>query len=65
MAEIKDFSTSCMKAFGLNQAYMMFKLRNNYYILLICYFWTDKWKQITAKQKVYTIFFHLDNPGDY
>ena len=34
----KDFSTNYMKALGLNQAYMLLKLRNNYYIVLICSF---------------------------
>ena len=38
MAAIKDFSTNYMKALGLNQAYMMLELRNNYYIVLICSF---------------------------
>ena len=34
----KDFSTNFMKALGLNQAYMLLKLCNNYYIMLICSF---------------------------
>ena len=38
MAVIKDFLTNYMKALGLNQAYILFKLRNNYYIVLICSF---------------------------
>ena len=36
MALIKDFSTYYMKALGLNQAFMLLKLCNNYYIVLIC-----------------------------
>ena len=35
MAVIKDFSTNYMEALGLNQAYMMLKLHNNYYIVLV------------------------------
>ena len=35
MAVIKDFSTNYMKALGLNQAYMLLKLRNIHYIVLI------------------------------
>ena len=31
MTVIKDFSTNYMKALGLNQSYMLLKLRNNYY----------------------------------
>ena len=31
MTAIKDFSTNYMKALGLNQSYMLLKLRNNYY----------------------------------
>ena len=38
MAVINDFSTNYMKALGLNQAYILLKLRNNYYIVLICSF---------------------------
>ena len=38
MAVIKDFLTHYMKAIGLNQAYMLLKLYNNYYIMLICSF---------------------------
>ena len=38
MAEIKDFLKNYMKALGLNQAYMLLKLRNNNYIVLICSF---------------------------
>ena len=38
MAVIKDFLTNYMKAIGLNQAYMLLKLHNNYYIMLICSF---------------------------
>ena len=38
MAVIKDFLTNYMKAIGLNQAYMLLKLPNNYYIMLICSF---------------------------
>ena len=37
MAVIKDFSTNYMKALGLNQAYMLLRLRN-YYLVLICLF---------------------------
>ena len=33
MEIIKDFSTNYMKALRLNQAYMLLKLRNNYYIV--------------------------------
>ena len=35
-AVIKNFSTNYMKALGLKQAYMFLKLRNNFYIVLIC-----------------------------
>ena len=38
VAVIKDCSTSYLKALVLNQAYMLLKLRNNYYIVLICSF---------------------------
>ena len=34
MAVIKDFSTNYMEALGLNQAYMLLKLRDNYYIYI-------------------------------
>ena len=36
MAVIKDFLTNYMKALGLNQAYMLLKLCNNYYKVLLC-----------------------------
>ena len=42
MAVIKDFSTIYMKALGLNQAYMLLKLHNNYF---------------TAIKKVFIFFF--------
>ena len=38
MAVIKDFSANYMKALELNEAYMLLKLRKNYYIVLICSF---------------------------
>ena len=38
MAVMTDFSKNYMKALGLNQAYMLLKLRNNYYTVLICSF---------------------------
>ena len=38
MAVIQDLSTNYKNALGLNQAYMLLKLRNNYYIVLICSF---------------------------
>ena len=38
MAVINDFSTNYMKVLGLNKAYMLLKLRNNNYIVLICSF---------------------------
>ena len=42
MAVIKDFSTDYMKALGLNQAYMLLKLRNKYHIVLILYLHLDR-----------------------
>ena len=36
MAVINDFSTYYMKDFGMNQAYKLLKLPNNYLIVLIC-----------------------------
>ena len=63
MAAIKDFSTNNMKALGLNQSYMLLKLRNNYYIVLICSFGS---KNITAMNKNFTHFFlYLDNTDDF
>ena len=41
MAVIKDFSKNYMKALGLNQEYILLKLCNNYYIVLICSFVLD------------------------
>ena len=58
MAVIKDFSTNYMKALGLNQAYMLLKLRNNYYIVLQ-FVHLDRKREIHysyIKQKVYTFF---------
>ena len=42
MEVIKDMSTNYMKAQGLNQAYMLLKLRNNYYTYSVNMFiWID------------------------
>ena len=38
MTVITDFLTNYMKALGLNQAYMLLKLRNYYNTVLICPF---------------------------
>ena len=38
IAEIKDFSTNYMMGLSLNQAHMLLKLINKYYIVLICSF---------------------------
>ena len=38
MAVIKDFSINYMKALGLNQAFMLLKLRNDYYVVFKCSF---------------------------
>ena len=47
MAVITDFSTNNMKALGLNQAYMLFKLRSNYYTYNVKMFiWIDNGKYI-------------------
>ena len=57
MAVIKDFSTKYMKDLGLNQAYMLLKLRNNDYIVLIFSFGSIKGNMyITAINKK---FFHF------
>ena len=47
MAVIKDFSAIYMEALGLNQAYMLLKLRNKYDIVLICSFQFDNGKYFT------------------
>ena len=47
MAVITDFSTNNMKALGLNQAYMLFKLRSNYYTYNVKMFiWIDNGKYV-------------------
>ena len=47
-----------MRALGLNQAYMLLKLRNNYYIVLLYMFiWNDYGKYITAMNKKFIRFF--------
>ena len=51
MAVIKDFSAIYMEALGLNQAYMLLKLRNKYDIVLICSFQFDNGKYFTAINK--------------
>ena len=54
MAVIKDFSTIFMKALGLNQAYMLLKLCNNYYFVVICSFGTGN---IVINKKLICFFF--------
>ena len=61
MAVIIDFSTNFMKALGLNQAYMVLKLRNNYYIVLMCSFGSIKGIYYSSKQNFYMFFLYLDN----
>ena len=57
MAVIKDFSTNYMNSLGLNQAYVLLKLRNNYHIVLICSFGSITGKILHSyKQKVYMFF---------
>ena len=57
MAVIKELSTNYMKALGLNQAYMLLKLRNNYYIALLS--WVDNGKSITEINKNCICFFFI------
>ena len=58
MAVIKDFSTNYLKALGLNQAYMLLKLRNNYYMYSVNMFnWIDNGKYGTAINKKFINFF--------
>ena len=66
MAVIKDSSTNYMKALGLNQAYMLIKLRKYYYIVLLCLIGLITGNiHITAIKKVYTFFLYLDKPNDF
>ena len=65
MAVIKDFPTIYIKALGLHQAYMLLKLRNNYYIVLICSFVSIMGNILQLYQKVYTFFLYLDNTDDF
>ena len=67
-AVIKDFSfsTNYMKALGLNQAYMLLKLGNNYHIVLTCSFGSITGNtNYSYKQKVYRFFLYLDNTDDF
>ena len=57
MAVIKDFPTNYMKALGLNQAYMLLKLRNKYCIVLICSFGS-----ITGISLIYLVIFWISYP---
>ena len=58
MAVIKDFSTNYLKALGLNQAYMLLKLCNNYYMYSVNMFnWIDNGKYGTAINKKFINFF--------
>ena len=49
-----------MKALGLNQAYILLKLRKNYSIVLICSFGSTT-GNILQLNKKFIPFFHLDN----
>ena len=59
MAVIKDFLTNYMKALGLNQAYILFKLRNNYYIVLICSFGSITGNILQLLTKSLYVFFFI------
>ena len=59
MAVIKDFSTNYMKALGLNQAYMLLKLRNNYYIVLICSFGSNTGNTRCPTKMSFSVFLAL------
>ena len=73
LAVIKDFSTNYIKALGLNQAYILFKLRNNYCIMLICSFGslTGNILQLYTKSfYVFSLFglhgwFSIDTENDF
>ena len=65
MVVIKDFSTNYMKALEMNQANILLKLRNNYYIVLICSYGWKREIYYSYKQKVYTFFLYLDKTDDF
>ena len=54
---VKDFSTNHIKALGLNQAYMLLKLRNSYNIVYL-FILIDNGKYVTAIKKkfVFSLF---------
>ena len=54
-----------MKALGLNQSYMLLKLRNNYYIVLICSFASIHEDNITAINKKCIVSLYLNNTDDF
>ena len=62
----KRFFDKLFEALGLNQAYLMLKSRNNYYLVLICSFGSITGNiYYSDKQKVDKFFLYLDNTDDH
>ena len=54
-----------MMALGMNQAYMLLKLHNKYYIVLIWSFGSIKGNILQIETKVNTFFLYWDNMDDF